>query len=83
MGRAFVSSPISPTPRLARNVSNFSDPQTKYLAFRVWMRHLHYTHNLAGDPPPPVEKAAKKKGPSVANVLSGKEKEKFLLTMGL
>ena len=63
--------------------NNFSDPQTKYLASRVWMRHSHYTHNLAGDPPPPVEKAAKKKGPSVANVLSGKEKEKFLLTMGL
>jgi len=28
--------------------NNFSDPQTKYLVYRVWMRHLHYTHNLAG-----------------------------------
>ena len=22
------------------------------------MRHLHYTHNLAGDPPPPVDKSS-------------------------
>jgi hypothetical protein len=21
--------------------NNFSDPQTKYLVYRVWMRHLH------------------------------------------
>ena len=38
--------------------NNFSDPQTKYLVYRVWMRHLHYTHNLAGDPPPPVDKSS-------------------------
>ena len=35
--------------------NNFSDPQTKYLVYRVWIRHLHYTHNLKGDPPPPVD----------------------------
>ena len=27
---------------------NFADPQTKYLVGKVWMRHLHYTHNLKG-----------------------------------
>ena len=28
------------------------DPQTKYATVQVWLRHLHYTHNLDGDPPP-------------------------------
>ena len=30
---------------------NFADPQTKYLTYKVWSRHLHYTHNLEGDAP--------------------------------
>ena len=39
--------------------NNFLDPQTKYLVYRVWVQHLHYTHNLCkGDPPPPVDKPA-------------------------
>ena len=32
----------------------------KHLVYRVWMRHLHYTHNLDGEPPPPVVKPSKK-----------------------
>ena len=31
---------------------NFSDPETKQLIIRTWKRHLHYTHNFPGDPPP-------------------------------
>ena len=45
------------------------------------MRHLHYTHNLDGEPPPPVVKPSKK-GPTAAKVLSvltTKEKQDFLL----
>jgi len=56
--------------------NNFSDPQTKYLVYRVWMRHLHYTHNLAGDPPPPVDKSSKKMSPSTA-VLVNMTKKSF------
>ena len=63
--------------------NNFSDPQTKYLTYRVWMRHLHYTHNLDGEPPPPVEKISKNKGPSTTAVLTKKEKAKFLFSIGL
>ena len=62
--------------------NNFSDPETKYLVYRVWMRHLHYTHNLAGEPPPPVVKPSKK-GPTAAKVLTTKEKQNFLLLVGL
>ena len=40
--------------------ANFSDPQTKYLVGKVWMRHLHYTHNLEGEPPPAPVKGPKK-----------------------
>jgi hypothetical protein len=36
------------------------DADYKYLVYRVWMRHLHYTHNLDGEPPPPVIKPSKK-----------------------
>ena len=61
--------------------NNFSDPQTKYLVYRVWMRHLHYTHNLAGDPPPPVDKSSKKMSPS--SVLVNMTKKNFLFAMGL
>ena len=39
---------------------NFADPQTKYLTTKVWLRHLHYTHNISGDPPPVVVKNKKK-----------------------
>ena len=63
--------------------NNFSDPQTKYLVYRVWIRHLHYTHNLKGDPPPPVDKPVKKKGPSASSVVAVAKKSKFLLAMGL
>ena len=41
-------------PKMIEEYSNLSDPQTKYLVYRVCMRHLHYTHNLPGEPPPPV-----------------------------
>ena len=39
---------------------NFADPQTKYLTTKVWMRHLHYTHNMPGEPPPVHIKIKKK-----------------------
>ena len=39
---------------------NFSDPQTKYLTAKVWLRHLHYTHNISGEAPPVVIKNKKK-----------------------
>ena len=55
---------------------------TKYLTFKVWTRHLHYTHNMSGEPPPPVDKPSKK-GPSAAKVLSAKDKATLLLTVGL
>jgi hypothetical protein len=45
------------------------------------MRHLHYTHNLAGDPPPPVDKSSKKMSPS--SVLVNMTKKNFLFAMGL
>ena len=50
--------------------------------YRVWIRHLHYTHNLDGEPPPPVVKPSKK-GPTAAKVLTTKEKQDFLLLVGL
>ena len=62
--------------------NNFADPQTKYLTFKVWTRHLHYTHNMSGEPPPPVDKPSKK-GPSAAKVLSAKDKAALLLAVGL
>jgi hypothetical protein len=30
---------------------NCSDVETKYLIFKIWARHMHYTHNLPGDAP--------------------------------
>ena len=39
---------------------NFADPQTKYLTTKVWLRHLHYTHNIPGEPPPVHTKIKKK-----------------------
>jgi hypothetical protein len=69
-------------PRKIEEYNNFSDPETKYLVYRVWMRHLHYTHNLDGEPPPPVIKPSKK-GPTTAKVLTAKEKQDFLLLVGL
>ena len=47
------------------------------------MRHLHYTHNMEGEPPPPIEKVTKSKGPSTSAVLCKKAKEKFMLSIGL
>ena len=69
-------------PRKVEEYNNFSDPETKYLVYRVWMRHLHYTHNLPGDMPPPVEKKSKK-GPSTHKVVDKKQKEAFMLLIGL
>ena len=62
--------------------NNFSDPQTKYLKFNVWARHLHYTHNMEGEPPPPAVKPDKSKGPTVVAVMTKKEKEKFMFDAG-
>ena len=70
-------------PRKIEEYNNFSDPQTKYLVHKVWLRHLHYTHNLEGEPPPPVEKVSKSKGPSTSAVMCKKAKEKFMLSIGL
>ena len=47
-------------PQKIDECDNFSDPQTKYLVGKVWMRHLHYTHNLKGEPPPAPVKGPKK-----------------------
>ena len=58
--------------------NNLSNPQTKYLLYRVWIRHLHYTHNLKGGPPPPVDKPVKKKGPSASSVVADAKKVKLL-----
>ena len=69
-------------PKKIEEFNNFSDPQTKYLVYRVWARHLHYTHNLPGDPPPPVEKPTKK-GPSASGVLVNMTKKSLLLAVGL
>ena len=30
------------------------------VATKVWLRHLHYTHNISGEPPPVVVKNKKK-----------------------
>ena len=50
----------SPVPTKIDECDNFADPQTKYLTTKVWFRHLHYTHNISGDPPPVVVKNKKK-----------------------
>ena len=31
-----------------------------HLTTKVWLRHLHYTHNISGEPPPVVVKNKKK-----------------------
>ena len=46
-------------PEKCEDPENFTDPQTKYLTFKTWARHLHYTHNFKGDPPPRAEKKKK------------------------
>ena len=43
-----------------RDESTAPYPQTKYLTTKVWLRHLHYTHNISGEPPPVVVKNKKK-----------------------
>ena len=53
---------------LAASIFPKYDARMPYLVYRVWMRHLHYTHNLAGDPPPPVDKSSKKMSPSTVLV---------------
>ena len=47
-------------PEKCEDPENFADPQTKYLTTKVWMRHLHYTHNIPGEPPPVHTKTKKK-----------------------
>ena len=47
-------------PQKIDECDNFSDPQTKYLTAKVWLRHLHYTHNISGEAPPVVIKNKKK-----------------------
>ena len=47
-------------PQKIDECDNFADPQTKYLVGKVWARHLHYTHNLEGEPPPVAAKSSKK-----------------------
>ena len=47
------------SPEKCEDPENFADPQTKYLTYKTWARHLHYTHNLKGDPPPRAEKKKK------------------------
>ena len=46
-------------PEKCEDPENFADPQTKYLTYKPWARHLHYTHNFEGDPPPRAEKKKK------------------------
>ena len=48
------------SPEKLEDPENFADPQTKYLTHKVWRRHLHYTHNLEGEPPPVAAKSSKK-----------------------
>ena len=36
--------------------NNVADDYTKFVTFDVYTRHLHYTHNLLGEPPPPKPK---------------------------
>ena len=69
-------------PRKIDEQDNIADPQTKYLVRNVWCRHLHYTHNLPGEPPPPVDKMGKK-GPTVKKATTIKEKEKLMMALGL
>ena len=59
--------PGSVAPEKCEDPENFADPQTKYLTYKPWARHLHYTHNFEGDPPPRAEKKKK-----VAAVLTPK-----------
>ena len=58
-------------PEKCEDPENFADPQTKYLSYKTWARHLHYTHNFKGDAPP---RAEKKK--NTAAVLANVEKYK-------
>ena len=46
-------------PEKCEDPENFADPQTKYLTYKTWARHLHYTHNFKGDAPPRAEKKKK------------------------
>ena len=47
-------------PQKIDECDNFADPQIKYLVGKVWARHLHYTHNLEGEPPLVAAKLSKK-----------------------
>ena len=55
---AYESGEVSP--EKCEDPENFADPQTKYLTTKVWLRHLHYTHNMPGEPPPVHTKIKKK-----------------------
>ena len=49
---------------LINAISDSGNAQTKYLVGKVWARHLHYTHNFDGEPPPVAAKATKKVKPA-------------------
>ena len=40
--------------------NNVSDGYTKRIPYDVYIRHMHYTHNLPGEPPPRKMKGAAK-----------------------
>ena len=53
-------------PRKIEEYNSIADPQTKYLIYQVWIRHLHYTHNLEGEPPPPSQLAPRRQNRCLA-----------------
>ena len=55
----FTTKPDAPAPMPSFD-SWIDLPQTKYLTTKVWLRHLHYTHNISGEPPPVAVKNKKK-----------------------
>ena len=71
-----------PTANQVREMLSGQSPSAN-LKFNTWMRHLHYTHNLEGEPPPPAVKESKTKGPTVCAVMTKKDKEEFLYKVGL
>ena len=59
------------SPDKLEDPENFADPQTKYLTYKVWRRHLHYTQNLEGDPPERGEPIKKDKAKVAATTWVG------------
>ena len=50
--------PKAPGP--AQPLSHVASRHRKKLDAKVWLRHLHYTHNISGEAPPVVIKNKKK-----------------------